>query len=95
MFACAFVAGVINSIAGGGTLITFPVLIWLGLDPKICQCDQHRGPLARVLAGCSVTERTGEQLTFSCDWDTDVSAGRSAWLLIWTPSRRSLCSCLF
>src|SRR2546422_11110120 len=35
MFACAFVAGVINSIAGGGTLITFPVLIWLGLDPKI------------------------------------------------------------
>ena len=35
MFAAAFVAGVMNSIAGGGTLVTFPVLIWLGLDPKI------------------------------------------------------------
>src|SRR2546426_8687312 len=35
MIAAAFAAGVINSIAGGGTLITFPVLIWLGLDPKI------------------------------------------------------------
>ena len=35
MFCAAFSAGVINSIAGGGTLITFPVLIWLGLDPKV------------------------------------------------------------
>src|SRR5436189_4428235 len=35
LLACAFLAGAINSIAGGGTLITFPVLIWLGLDPKV------------------------------------------------------------
>jgi len=35
MFAAAFVAGTMNSIAGGGTLVTFPVLLWLGLDPKI------------------------------------------------------------
>jgi len=27
----AFLAGIINSVAGGGTLISFPVLIWLGL----------------------------------------------------------------
>lgn len=32
-FSGAFVAGVINSIAGGGTLVSFPVLIWLGLPP--------------------------------------------------------------
>src|SRR6202046_2491691 len=31
-FAAAFVAGAINSVAGGGTLVTFPTLIWLGLD---------------------------------------------------------------
>src|SRR5580700_5261686 len=30
-FAAAFLAGVINSIAGGGTLVSFPTLIWLGL----------------------------------------------------------------
>jgi uncharacterized membrane protein YfcA len=31
-FAAAFLAGAINSIAGGGTLVSFPVLIWLGLN---------------------------------------------------------------
>src|SRR5438067_1433708 len=35
MFAAAFVGGMMNSIAGGGTLLTFPVLLWLGLDPKV------------------------------------------------------------
>jgi uncharacterized protein len=31
-FASAFAAGAINSVAGGGTLISFPTLIWLGLN---------------------------------------------------------------
>ncbi len=31
-FAAAFAAGSINSVAGGGTLISFPALIWLGLN---------------------------------------------------------------
>src|SRR5437879_12497763 len=35
MFVAAFFAGLVNSIAGGGTLLTFPLLIWLGLDPKV------------------------------------------------------------
>ncbi|MDT4966767.1 MAG: uncharacterized protein QOJ64_1504 [Acidobacteriota bacterium] len=35
MFAAAFLSGIMNSIAGGGTLLTFPVLLWLGLDPKV------------------------------------------------------------
>ena len=26
----AFIAGVINSIAGGGTLLSFPALVWIG-----------------------------------------------------------------
>jgi len=30
-FGAAFAAGAINSVAGGGTLISFPTLIWLGL----------------------------------------------------------------
>ena len=29
----AFVAGMMNSVAGGGTLVTFPTLLWLGVDP--------------------------------------------------------------
>jgi uncharacterized membrane protein YfcA len=37
LIACiaAFLAGGINSIAGGGTLVTFPALVWLGLPPVI------------------------------------------------------------
>ena len=31
-FGASFLAGAINSIAGGGTLVSFPTLIWLGLD---------------------------------------------------------------
>jgi uncharacterized protein len=31
-FGAAFAAGAINSVAGGGTLVSFPTLVWLGLD---------------------------------------------------------------
>jgi uncharacterized protein len=31
-FISAFLAGAINSVAGGGTLVSFPALIWLGLN---------------------------------------------------------------
>jgi uncharacterized protein len=34
IFSAAFVAGMMNSVAGGGTLLTFPALIWMGIDPK-------------------------------------------------------------
>jgi len=35
LFAAAFGAGILNAVAGGGTLLTFPALISVGLDPKI------------------------------------------------------------
>ena len=33
VFLAAFCAGMINSVAGGGTLVTFPTLVWIGRDP--------------------------------------------------------------
>jgi len=33
VFLAAFVAGMMNSVAGGGTLVTFPTLVWMGIDP--------------------------------------------------------------
>src|SRR6185436_17690893 len=33
IFGSGIAAGAINAIAGGGTLISFPVLVWLGRDP--------------------------------------------------------------
>jgi uncharacterized membrane protein YfcA len=35
VFLAAFVAGAMNSVAGGGTLLSFPSLIWLGLPSTI------------------------------------------------------------
>lgn len=35
LFAAAFAAGMINSVAGGGTLLTFPALLALALDAKV------------------------------------------------------------
>jgi uncharacterized protein len=35
LFAAAFGAGILNAVAGGGTLLTFPALISVGLDPKV------------------------------------------------------------
>jgi uncharacterized protein len=35
VFLAAFIAGAINSVAGGGTLISFPSLIWVGLASPI------------------------------------------------------------
>jgi uncharacterized membrane protein YfcA len=33
--AAAFGAGCLNAIAGGGTLLTYPALVWLGFDPRV------------------------------------------------------------
>lgn len=33
IIAAGFGAGVINSIAGGGTFLTFPALVWIGIPP--------------------------------------------------------------
>ncbi len=35
LFAAALLAGMINSIAGGGSLVSFPALVWAGLDPVV------------------------------------------------------------
>ena len=35
IFGAAVVAGMINSVAGGGTLVSFPALVWLGRDPIV------------------------------------------------------------
>ena len=33
LLTAAFFAGAINSIAGGGTLLSFPALVWIGRNP--------------------------------------------------------------
>jgi uncharacterized membrane protein YfcA len=33
IFVAGFIAGMVNSVAGGGTLISFPALVWIGVNP--------------------------------------------------------------
>src|SRR6266699_5183017 len=50
-FAAAFVAGAINSVAGGGTLISFPVLIWIGLPSITANATSTVGIWTASLGG--------------------------------------------
>src|SRR5258708_24895411 len=47
----AFVAGTINSIAGGGTLLSFPALMWVGVDPVIANATNAVALWPGSLAG--------------------------------------------
>ncbi len=49
--ASAFAAGMINSIAGGGTLLSFPALVWLGRDPVIANATSTVALWPASLAG--------------------------------------------
>ena len=47
-FGAGLIAGAMNSVAGGGTLLTFPTLIWLGLNSRDRERHlQHRRRVAR------------------------------------------------
>jgi uncharacterized membrane protein YfcA len=43
IFLAAFVAGMINSVAGGGTLVSFPTLVWIGRDPIVANVTSTVG----------------------------------------------------
>jgi uncharacterized membrane protein YfcA len=89
LFASAFAAGAVNSIAGGGTLITFPVLIWLGLDPKVANATSTVAlwpGLFGGLFGFRKELENSSQLLLRLGTISIIGGAIGAWLLIWTPS---------
>ena len=47
----AVAAGFVNSIAGGGSLLTFPTLVWVGIDPVTASATNTMGLWAGSLGG--------------------------------------------
>ena len=89
MFGAAFTAGAINSIAGGGTLITFPVLIWLGLDPKVANGTSTVALWPGLFGGLYGYRRELEHsspILIRLGLTSIVGGAVGAWLLILTPS---------
>src|SRR6266508_2591169 len=89
MIAAAFAAGVINSVAGGGTLLTFPVLIWLGLDPKIANATSTVALWPGLFSGTFGYRREmsdSSSILMRLGAISVIGGGVGAWLLIATPS---------
>jgi uncharacterized membrane protein YfcA len=89
MIAAAFAAGLINAIAGGGTLFTFPVLIWLGLDPKVANATSTVALWPGLFGGLFGYRRELENsstILLRLGITSVIGGGLGAWLLIWTPS---------
>lgn len=89
LIAAAFAAGLVNAIAGGGTLITFPVLIWLGLDPKVANATSTVALWPGLFGGLFGYRRELENssaILLRLGLTSVVGGAVGAWLLIWTPS---------
>jgi uncharacterized membrane protein YfcA len=61
----AFLAGIVNSVAGGGTLLTFPSLIAAGLSPLVANATST---VALLPASLSSMHGYREELTGSRRW---------------------------
>ncbi len=65
LVAAAFAAGAINSVAGGGSFLTFPSLVFSGVSPVVANASNTvalvPGTLASVFAYRQDVERLGEK----------------------------------
>jgi uncharacterized protein len=88
--AAAFVGGIMNAIAGGGTLLTFPALVAAGLSPLVANATSTVALLPGTLT--SMLGYRGE-LSGARKWALSLTVpsllggGCGAWLLLHTPGR--------
>jgi uncharacterized membrane protein YfcA len=89
IFAAALAAGSINSVAGGGTLITFPTLLWLGVPAKLANgtstVSLWPGSVASIWGYRRELEHADRRL-LSLIVPSVLGGVLGAWLLVWTPT---------
>jgi uncharacterized membrane protein YfcA len=84
----ALAAGAANTVAGGGTIIAFPVLVWLGLPPVTASATNTVGLWTGSVGGA--WSYKGRLATLEKRWiwmalPALVGGGLGAWLLINLP----------
>ena len=57
LLAAGMAAGAINSLAGGGTLVSFPALVWLGRDPIVANATNTLALCPGALAAMAAFRR--------------------------------------
>lgn len=87
-FGAAFLAGAINSVAGGGTLVSFPTLIWLGLNSVAANATSTVAIWPGTVGsmwGYRRELRTTAPRLFSLVIPSLIGGLAGAWLLRFTP----------
>jgi hypothetical protein len=85
----AFLAGAVNSIAGGGTLLSFPALLWAGLDARVANATSTLALLPGSLGAAwsySGHLRGSRSLLWRLGLPSLLGGGGGAALLLVTPT---------
>ncbi len=89
VFGAGVAAGLVNSVAGGGTLLSFPTLVWIGRDPIVANVTNSvalsPGSLASAI-GFRRELRGAERLLAILTVPSILGAIAGAALLLHTPS---------
>jgi uncharacterized membrane protein YfcA len=83
-------AGILNSVAGGGTLVSYPILLWAGRDPVVANATNALALWPGALAGAWGFRREITRLPGLVRFLVPAAAlGGLAggWLLLATPSK--------
>lgn len=83
-----FVAGAINAVAGGGSFLTLPVLVFLGLPAVVANATNRVGVLAQSVSGLWGFHRYGVvpwRWALSASIPSVAGAGLGTWLSLRVP----------
>jgi len=85
----AFIAGAQNALAGGGSFLTFPALLYVGLDPRAANITStialFPGQITTSLAGRSLVTGAAGLSVFTLVWLSVIGGAIGAVLLLATP----------
>lgn len=90
LFGAGFLGGVLNSLAGGGTFITFPALLAAGVPPVSANATNTFASCAGYLSGAYALRENllrHRQRLLGLTGTGLAGGGMGAWLLLQTPER--------